>query len=284
MARYFSSTLIQTSFKRLSSRAENGGKKALERTSALMYFLAFDAAMRKVGKYHLDLDPETANGKNDRTLVQSEFIKLVLLKPDEDSRTRQICELGKIQTGVQEPEKRISSNFFTVPLKKASELSKANSYPRRPGPVLKMGRLSANMKWGVKHHEQWEENFPKLLSEVKSNTPIFDLVVFILRNDNLPQHTDELREIIFKAASTRFSDTLVAFWLKQIDAEKVFIKHALEPFQAEYRDALSISSEGSTTEKFQNLRALNKDDLIKRISYLERVLDEKQVKYQKIFY
>jgi len=73
---YLNKCLIEESFLRLSSKKQ-GGKTTLERTSALMYFLSFDATVKKLTKSPIDLNPNTANGKNNRSAMELEFVRLL---------------------------------------------------------------------------------------------------------------------------------------------------------------------------------------------------------------
>src|SRR5579863_2784899 len=111
---YLSSEQVSVSFKRLSSRKQEG-KTHLERTSAFMYFIAFDAVCKSKGKGPIDFDPDKNEGKSNRKLIELEFTKLVLLNKVQGKIT-QVSELGKIDHTGKDPEKRISSNFLTVPL------------------------------------------------------------------------------------------------------------------------------------------------------------------------
>ncbi|HYC79862.1 MAG TPA: hypothetical protein VEC17_02455, partial [Candidatus Binatia bacterium] len=81
-----------------------------------MYFCALDAVCKKKGVDALDLNPNRTEGKDNRKLIELEFAKIALLSRNNDVLF-QVTELGKIQRNGNEPEKRISSNFLTVPLK-----------------------------------------------------------------------------------------------------------------------------------------------------------------------
>ncbi|MGE0108189.1 MAG: hypothetical protein AB7S81_00255 [Bdellovibrionales bacterium] len=213
-----------------------------------------------------------------------EFVRLVQLHNMQNGRVRQVLVLGKIETGGTSPEKRISSNFFTVPLKKASQSSKTYYYPNRPAPVMKMGNVSTGSQWGMDYYDEWKKNLPKLLSETKSNTPFTDLAVFILRNDSFDESDACLREVLSKKIALRFSEPLAVFWIRQMEAEKVFLKHANAPFQNEVSipfsdDRTDPAINGSSKEL---LSALDKNVLIDRILYLEKLLDAQEIEYQSI--
>ena len=75
MSLYLNKKLVETSFRRLASSTT--GKRPSERTSALLYFLAFDATVKKMGCCPLDLNPATTSGKNNRDAITVEFTKFV---------------------------------------------------------------------------------------------------------------------------------------------------------------------------------------------------------------
>ncbi|MCF8723334.1 hypothetical protein LQ236_001354 [Nitrospina gracilis] len=275
--------MIELSFKRLAP-ISSAGKKPLERTSALMYFLAFDAAVKKLGCCPLDMNPRSIKGKNNRQVMELEFIKLMQLKPSEDKEARHVVVLGKVEKGGTPPEKRISSNFFTVPVKKASESAEACNYPNRPAPLLKMGSAAARIKWGIDYHNDWKTNLPKLLVELKGNTPFTDLAVFVTRNDPIPKDYTKVHEALSFAIRNRFGQDLATFWEKRMDAEKVFVKHCEDPFRSSYSDPLTADAftmECNGSDRAA-LKTLDKDVLADRIVYLEGLLDAQDIEYQSI--
>src|SRR5687767_4104165 len=91
---YLKPEQVFTSFQRLASRKAEG-KTQMERTSVIMYFLAFDTAIRNASQTKLDFNPEKIDGRNNRKSIELEFTKLVLLG-NQGSQTIQVCELGKI--------------------------------------------------------------------------------------------------------------------------------------------------------------------------------------------
>src|ERR1700719_2814631 len=108
--RYLTETLIRTSFLRLR-QTEKGGKEGLERTSALMCFLAFDALLRRTGIIPpIDLDPDVSNGKTNRDILTREFVRLVQLK--NGSEPYHVLNLGEAAIGGSLPESRFSANFL----------------------------------------------------------------------------------------------------------------------------------------------------------------------------
>jgi len=277
---YLNPKLVESSFKRLAPVA-NTGKKPLERTSALMYFLAFDAATKRLDCCPLDLNPRTSNGKTHRDAMALEFVKLVRLKNGADLGIRQVSVLGKIERGGNSPEKRISSNFFTVPVKKASESAKSYNYPNRPSPLLKMGLAATGLKWGVDYHDSWRNNLPKLLTEMKGNTQFTDLAIFAFRNDSLPE-AENAREALSEALKKRYSEDFAMFWSGRMEAEKVFFKHGDDPFRSSYQDSLTESMFSAIvgTSDREPLKSMDKESLIDRIVYLEGLLDAHDIEFQ----
>jgi hypothetical protein len=283
MSLYLNPKLVELSFKRLAP-VSSAGKRPLERTSALMYFLAFDAAVKNLDCCPLDLNPRSMEGKNNRQTMELEYVKLVQLKPSEDRQVRHVVVLGRIDKGGTSPEKRISSNFFTVPVKKASESAKVYNYPNRPAPLLKMGSSATHIKWGVDYHNDWKTSLPKLLVELKGNTPFTDLAVFVTRNDHLPDGSVKVHEALSSSIQKRFGEDLATFWAKRMDAEKVFFKHGEDPFRSSYNDPLAVddlSTESMASDK-EALKTLDKDVLVDRVVYLEGLLDAQDIEYQSI--
>ena len=75
--KYLNENLIRDSYLRLRQK-KVGGKKGLERTSALMCFLALDALLKRTGiNPPLNLDPEDSSGKTNRDVLTREFARLV---------------------------------------------------------------------------------------------------------------------------------------------------------------------------------------------------------------
>jgi len=277
---YLNSKLVESSFRRLAPR-DNTGKKHKERTSALLYFLAFDAAAKKLSCNPLDVNPKTTNGKNNRDAMTLEFAKFVLLQPASDSSIRQVSALGGVEIGGNDPDKRISSNFFTVPVKKASESAKACNYPNRPAaPLLKMGANATGIKWGISYHDNWDTNLPKLTTEMKGGTPFTDIAIFILRNDALPKGHD-VQESLLCALQARFSKELVEFWSCRMNSERILFKHGKDPYCDNRQDSLTesaFSAVGGTSDR-EALQSLDKATLIDKVVCLEGLLAAHDIDY-----
>lgn len=272
---YFSSDQVSVSFKRLVSRKRNG-KTHLERTSCLMYFLAFDAVCKNVGLSRLDLNPEKTEGKNNRKAIELEFTKLVLLDRNQ-GKIRQVSELGKIDCTAKDPEKRISSNFLTVPLKKASEQSDPYFYPKRPSaPLIKLGQSATGLKWGIEYHQDWSSNLPKFLSEIKEPTPFTDLAVFVMRDTTIRTGAKNYADALAVAIKERFSSELSQFWIERIEKEKVMVRHISEPF-SDTHQPFAKPSQQVPVSRFESL---NRDDLISYIAHLEGILEANQIEFE----
>jgi len=191
--------------------------------------------------------------------------------------------LGEIDENGNTPEKRISSNFFTVPLKKASQISAEFVYPHRPSPVFKMGELSTGLSWGVDYFDEWDKNLPKLLSDTKSRTPFIDLSLFVFRCSEIPSNSKDLWPVLFELIRKRFSNRLSSFWCKRISSEKVFWQKPKDLFQQTFLPALLSFKEQeiSISKRRDLLLNLRQDRLIDRILYLEDLLNTYNIVYTK---
>jgi hypothetical protein len=280
---YLSDELIEDSFHRLSSK-KNIGKMSLERTSALMYFLAFDATVKKKRKSPLDFDPDTHEGQNNRATMELEFVRLVKLSSGKTGGIRQVTVLGRIESTGSAPEKRISSNFFTVPLKKASQVSMEYHYPNRPAPVFKMGENSTNLKWGIDYFDGWKKNLPQLLSETKSNTVFADLAVFVFKDTEFKLESKDFIENLDACIREKFSPQLADFWINKIKSEKIFWKKPKTTFQTDFPCAFQEESKETNGDQatIRDLKALGESCLAERVLYLEDVLDKHGIEYKKI--
>ncbi|RAJ98466.1 hypothetical protein [Aliidiomarina maris] len=283
MSLYFSPELVEQSFNRLTP-VSTAGKKSLERTSALMYFIAFAATISRLGVSSLDMNPRTFEGKTNRQAMELEYVKLVQLKSFDDGVIRHVSVLGKIDIGGKHPEKRISSNFFTVPLTKASKSTTEYDYPSRPAPIMKMGLSATQIKWGLSYHSDRKKNLPKLFTEFKSNTPFTDLAVFVSRYDSLPEKVATIHEALTFVIRDRFEEDFANFWLARINSEKIFFRPMDQPFSSTFSDALVTDNNFRTSSNTDEeaLRALEKGVLEKRVIYLESLLDAQDIKYQPI--
>ena len=273
MAKYFCSDLVLICFRRLtSSRSE--GKKGLERTSGLMYFLSFEAASKIIGETCLDLNPDKTDGVHARKAIELEFERLVLVgKPK--GRLCQVYELGKIIMDGTAPEKRISSNFFTVPLKKASEQPARYDYPKRPAPLMGLGEAATGVKWGIVRHANWAKNLPSFFSEISGSTFFTDLAVFVVRDMSIPDsHARNYMDALTASLGKKFPTELFEFWIDRIKKEHVLARHLESPFCDAYEplmDKIRVSNRLSAKTELEDLK--------NRIAYLEGLLRDNGIGY-----
>jgi len=269
---YISSEIIKTSLSRLKSNTE-GGKSHQEKTSSLMYFLAFDALAKKKSKTLIEFPPKDFARKE----MALEYAKLVILNKDTDGNMQQIVELGLIEINGKQPEKRISSNFYTVPLKNASVVSGGDNYPNRPAPILRLGNVGDKVKWGITYHPSWKTNIPKFFSEIKSTTPFTDLAIFVCRNDSFAKNIAKWEEALCFILDARFSDKLSSYWCDKIRNEKRFVKHVSN--DTFFENTLQNIDFDSCLSRKATLRSMDKAKLVDRIEYLETILNNNAIPY-----
>lgn len=276
---YFSADQVSLSFKRLASRKRADGKKTkahLERTSVLMCFLAFDTRCKVANLTRLDMNPDKPDGKANREAIALEFAKLVLLDPT-PRKIKQVLELGKVSNAGKDPANRLSSNFLTVPLKKATEQSGVFFYPKRPpsAPMIRLGQAATGLKWGMEYHQDWPTSLPKLLSEIKDSTPFTDLAIFVMRDTRLTG--PDYIEALSNAIKERFSSQLAQFWVQRIKNEKVLARHILvNPFSSTHQ-AFARSTQTVSVNRFDTV---TRDKLIEHISNLEEILEANQIEFE----
>jgi hypothetical protein len=272
IAKYLSQEVVCKSFERLSSR-NTTGKTHMERTSAMMYFLSVDAALKHFGVSSLDLNPDNLTGRNNRKQVELEFTKLVLVGNSHDG-VKQVTELGRIEEAGTHPEKRISSNFLTVPLKKASNQTTPFYYPSRPkSPLFKMGLAATSKKWGVSVHDNWMSNILAILTTIKGATPWLDLAVFVCRDCAIDDGTADIFSALKGQLKMRFTRDLADFWVQRIDKEKIMARGVETPFSDHYAPfADSYKQPHAPTKPYEQMR---KSELIDRIHQLESILATK---------
>lgn len=267
MGIYLNRTFVDYAFKRLVSNTKTG-KTHLERTSAIFYFLGFDAAIKFLGGNHLDLNPDTLAGRDNRKQLAFEFEKLVLISKSPE--LKQVIELGKITEGGTAPEKRISSNFLTVPLKKASEQKRLFTYPGRPAPLFKMGSAGTGCNWGLTYFDDWKSNFLKFFIGIKSNTPLIDLSVFVFRDQPFETNGKDLTNNLEEHIKSRFTKGLTDFWIAQIKKEKLWFNYAKDLFI----DHHSVYGQEPGEREARNYETMTKRELVEIILKLETELEE----------
>jgi hypothetical protein len=271
---YIQQDIVKSSFERLKSTVQSG-KSHLEKTSCLMYFLAFDALVKKTKTEIIEIKPNSFSRKD----LSLEYAKLVLLGSDNNGSSQQVLELGLVETAGKDPEKRISSNFYTVPLKKASEKTSATKFPNRPAPILLLGKINATIKWGITYHPLWETNFPKFISEIVGNTPFTDLSIFVCRNDPISEEIGDWFEALSALLNNRFTDKLSVYLVNKIKEEKRWVKHIKN--EVFFSKILSFPDYTVGSSRNTILRGMTKTQLIERVVYLEKLLDKHSIPHNK---
>lgn len=271
---YLDSDFVKGAFSRLRSNAK-GGKSHQEKTSALMFFLAFAALSQKKNSSSLAFPPKS----HARRELENEFRRLVALEHD-----AQVVALGAVEYAYpKSPECRLESNFLTTQLKKASMAVSAMDYPKRPKPLLLIGKVDSSTDWGMVAHPDWRENFPAFFSDTISNTPFTDLSIFIFKYDDFGVNRD-VWCAIFEKLAEKYPKCVADFFIQKIQAERVFAKHLKKPAFDETREDLASAFGENlpvSCSREDALRARNKDLLIQHILRLEAILDNLGAAYEK---
>jgi len=262
---YINENLTRKSFLRLRQNTV-GGKTGIERTSALMCFLAFDALLKRTSiTPPVNLDPDDSNGKNNREVLTREFSRLVQLKSGIEPY--HVLNLGEV-SGDGSPEKRFSSNFLTVSLKKATTNGEVNVYPSRPSnPLLVLGLKATGLKWGIDRHQEWKANLPVFLKDRKTKTPFHDLACFVLRQRGFVSSATALHEGLVDGLAEVFTPELCVFWKTQLSLEKVYADEVTEPFQDTAPNPFADCAWVGDLKPISETTAL-----ASRVSYLEGLL------------
>lgn len=265
---YIAPAIVKTAFKRLVFTHKTKGKMPLERTSSIMYFLAFDATAKKGQAETIDIDIKTPLGKNVRETFVLEYAKLVSLSNSSKGGKQQIAALGEIQQGGKEPEKKIASNFLSVPVVKAATSSTPYAYPKRPAPLLFLGLEATGLPYGMTYHTNWIKNLRAFLSDFKSNTPFTDLAITCLRAAKGMSKDKTFHDGLASMIRAKFTENLSEVWIKAIDGERSFIKHIpLSDYcTSEFHDVLGCDFKVSRKDE---LLGMSKSDLVDIILTLE---------------
>ncbi len=271
---YIADDALRASFDRLLS-SDPKAKKGLERTSALMYFLAFDALVSRVLASKtdvVDMNPSSANGQYNRNQFVAQYLNLVVIS---QSPAAHIHKLGSVTTEGARPDKRISANFLTTPLKRASQAAEPNEYPKRPSPLLVLGVAEGGSRWGVMRHTDWKANLASFLADSNSKTPFTDLAVVLSRRHKMPAKTHLDHTDLTNALKALFSDDLSDVWQKHLRIESkraACPEISLQPSESRvlYPQAQSATTLNSRVGKISDRN---------RISYLERLLTQNGIPF-----
>ena len=199
---------INNAFGTLKEQEEKA-KAGKERTSGLFFFLAFDMLQRlRNGEESVSMSPKSGTRKQ---MAQC-YAELVAIPVD--GAEWMVMNLGEIDyTETRTPDKKIGGDFFTTPLKHASERLNGMDYPRRPpGKLLRLGEEVNGEKWGVRKHPEWRNTLPRFLTDRCSAFPWTALAIFILRDHEWPDHAEGSISDFVSALRGQFTENLCDFW------------------------------------------------------------------------
>ncbi len=191
------------------------GKTGMERTSILATFLAFDRLERDLSAASIDL----SDGTIARNLIKN-YYHDCLTMGELHGTPYEVVDFGWIQeAGTRQLASRLSSNFLTTGLKRASELANPSDWPRRPkAPLLQLGLPLEGKRWGVAKHPDWMTNLETVYGDRICELNTFPLILFLLRHIELEFFDDPLL-FLKNGLSTIYTPNLVE-WL---------ITHAMIP-------------------------------------------------------
>ena len=173
------------------------------------------------------------------------------------------------------PEKRISSNFYTVPLKRASEQTEPFHYPKRPAPLMSLGKAATGVKWGISRHKQWAQNLPGFFSEITGSTYFTDLAVFVFRDSRIPdEHAQSGIEALAFLLKERFSPELSAFWIDKMKKEQILTRHLSAP-SCDARESIVPNPAGHARPAERK----TVEELESYVQHLERILQRHGIDY-----
>jgi hypothetical protein len=146
-------------------RSIEPGKTNLERLNSLSYWMAIDRVLRIQNESQLDLNPRSLEGEVNRNLLRIEFASISELCRHAGASV--VWKIPGVSAEVVvDAAKRISSNFLTTPVKRASA-SGPSKWPRRPqGKALVELGLGADC-WTLASSENAVCNIPAYLSHCR---------------------------------------------------------------------------------------------------------------------
>lgn len=215
---FFNSSLVLQAFKKL--RSSGAGKTGMERTSGLTYFLAFDALAKRESAEVLGFSPTSKKGKENRDRFAELCAEWLSVAQDREGIVSSVDDFGHVALGGKSVATKVSSNFFTVPLKGASEAKDAQRYPRRPSPLLMLGIQNEKEYWGVSKHGDWQKNLDAFLEGRKSTTPWTDMAVVLLRKRKISKGNN-FKKAVQAGLHETFTKELADYWSGKIEAETV---------------------------------------------------------------
>jgi hypothetical protein len=125
-------------------------------------------------------------------------------------------------------------------------------------------------------HHEWNENLPKLLSEIIGSTVFTDLAVFVFRDHSFSNVPNTYLDALSSALESRFTPELAGFWKQKIKREQLLAKHIVSPFSPNHEPMLNGRSRIRSDKNCQDAYSLTR-----RIEYLENLLNENGIPYIK---
>lgn len=205
-------------------------KRGKERTSCLMYFLAFNKLVARGSTEPILLDPETGPGRQNRREYTKEYAKLVSVGTTENGKELWVDNLGDVNfSGKRQSANKFSADFLTVPLKRASTAKSPQGHPRRPSPLLTLGVTVYGLKWGAEMHPEWKSNLPDFLNDRLSPTKWTNLAIFVFRKEPMDPKKSLVRNLE-DLIKQQFTKQLSMLWCSMIKAEKRRLNHPNKVF------------------------------------------------------
>ena len=198
-------------------------------------------------------------------MLIAEYSRLVSVSKAPNDIAQSVHELGFVVLGGKDPSQRISSNFMSTQVVKATISETEYEYPMRPAPLLYLGKKATGITYGVELHDNWQEGFKQHLSGVSSNTPFTDLAMFCLRYENA-EKKETLTLTISAMIRQKFSKDIADFWVSKIKAERLFAKHlSCEDFMEEVLVDSLATINSNCQDRRAELMKYDKEQLVEMI-------------------
>lgn len=223
---FFTNETVVKNFKSMRLPAEQkSGKMNLERTTAIGVFLSMDMTQKYLLTLIVDLDPEYQgeDGATPRQIMTAKYVDLFRPSQSPEDNSLVVRELGFTHVdgvdGRNFLKLAFSSNFLTVPLKKASISASPRPYPGRPFPLITLG--VGPEKWGAEKHPDWKINLLKFIENRDCGEDFFPLIVYLLRYQDLgPYISSDFPNGLRSALSEFFTEELSDYLVSNSSADK----------------------------------------------------------------
>jgi len=270
MTKYLNEELVKNAFDNL--RAKGDGKLNHERSTAIFVALSFNAISHKTNEQVLDLSPDSDLGKYHRDLFKAQYEELVAIESGKQQKKyKQIWEFGVVKESSKSPSVKLSSNFLTTRLKKASTMMTALEYPGRPKgvPLLLLGEEGSGVSYKAKHTKNWFQNIPTVLRHAPTKTPLIDLALLVFRDVELTDAKtpkDNLQTMI----ATRFTQDFSEWWIERLEKELIFRTDRKCLEKRSYRKQKTITFDVEVIPDSERLRKKSRKELVDIILRLQK--------------